>query len=270
MAVSTVTATEAGYLSGVTSAIQTQLNAKLTNVLTTTGDIIYSSSGTTAARLAIGGANTVLHGGTTPSYSAVVEADITLADNTTNDATTARHGFLKKLSNVATEYMDGTGNWSVPAGAGTSYTAIGRVSTGPSYSVAVSSTTAYKIAFGSAHGTNSADINTSTDRWTCPTTAEYSIDVFINFSLSNVANFDRVSCYVKKNGSTDYGIVNHDVSEEDYYCIGKYVGSFTAADYIEVYIEGTTNSGGSCSMLVRGSNGASGNAFGSYFMVKKI
>lgn len=49
---------------------------RLTNPLTTTGDIIYSSSGSTAARLAIGGANTVLHGGTTPSYSSVANADL--------------------------------------------------------------------------------------------------------------------------------------------------------------------------------------------------
>lgn len=43
---------------------------------------------------------------------AIAEADITLADNTTNDASTARHGFLKKLSNVATEFMNGQGNWA--------------------------------------------------------------------------------------------------------------------------------------------------------------
>ena len=48
----------------------------------------------------------------------VVESTITLADNTTNNASTTKHGFLKKLSNVATEYMDGTGNYSVPAGSG--------------------------------------------------------------------------------------------------------------------------------------------------------
>lgn len=46
-----------------------------------------------------------------------IPTDATLAtsDITTNNATTSKHGFLKKLSNVATEYMDGTGNFSVPA-----------------------------------------------------------------------------------------------------------------------------------------------------------
>ncbi len=39
-------------------------------------------------------------------------------DVTTLNASTTAHGLLKKLSNVATEYMDGTGAWSVPAGGG--------------------------------------------------------------------------------------------------------------------------------------------------------
>lgn len=58
--VTSVTTTELGYLSGVTSALQTQLNAKVTNPLTTTGDLIYSSSGTTPARLGIGSSGQVL------------------------------------------------------------------------------------------------------------------------------------------------------------------------------------------------------------------
>jgi hypothetical protein len=47
---------------------------------------------------------------------AVTEAKMTLADNTTGNASTSAHGFLKKLDNTATHYMDGTGNWSTPAG----------------------------------------------------------------------------------------------------------------------------------------------------------
>lgn len=39
-------------------------------------------------------------------------------DITTNNASTTKHGLLKKLSNTATTYMDGTGNWSTPAGGG--------------------------------------------------------------------------------------------------------------------------------------------------------
>jgi hypothetical protein len=58
--ISTVTTTELGYVSGVTSSIQTQLGTKLTNPLTTTGDLIYSSSGSTGSRLGIGSSGQVL------------------------------------------------------------------------------------------------------------------------------------------------------------------------------------------------------------------
>jgi hypothetical protein len=60
-AFSTVSATELGYLDGVTSAIQTQVDAKIAKTLTTTtGDIIYASGANTPARLGIGSSAQVL------------------------------------------------------------------------------------------------------------------------------------------------------------------------------------------------------------------
>ena len=53
--------TELGYLDGVTSAIQTQLDAKTAkSTLTTTGDIYYASAANTPARLGIGSSAQVL------------------------------------------------------------------------------------------------------------------------------------------------------------------------------------------------------------------
>ncbi len=52
------------------------------------------------------------------TQTAPAESDVTFTDITTNNASTSKHGFLKKLSNSATEYMDGTGAWSTPAGGG--------------------------------------------------------------------------------------------------------------------------------------------------------
>ena len=58
---STVDATELGYLDGVTSAIQTQLDAKTAkSTLSTTGDIYYASAANTPARLGIGSTGNVL------------------------------------------------------------------------------------------------------------------------------------------------------------------------------------------------------------------
>lgn len=39
-------------------------------------------------------------------------------DNADLNSSITAHGLLKKLDNTATNYMDGTGNWSVPAGGG--------------------------------------------------------------------------------------------------------------------------------------------------------
>lgn len=66
----------------------------------------------------VGNTNTVLHGntGADPNFSPVVEADIVLADNTTNNSSTIEHGFLKKLDSNAAHYMGGDGNWSTPVG----------------------------------------------------------------------------------------------------------------------------------------------------------
>ena len=59
--IGTVSNTEIGYVDGVTSSIQTQLDAKVTKAtLTTTGDIFYASSANTPARLAIGSTANVL------------------------------------------------------------------------------------------------------------------------------------------------------------------------------------------------------------------
>jgi hypothetical protein len=51
---SSVTATEVGYLSGVTSSIQTQINSALTNPMTTGGDLIYGGASGVPTRLANG------------------------------------------------------------------------------------------------------------------------------------------------------------------------------------------------------------------------
>ena len=58
---STVSSAELGYLDGVTSAIQTQVDAKTAKAtLTTTGDIYYASAANTPARLGIGSSAQVL------------------------------------------------------------------------------------------------------------------------------------------------------------------------------------------------------------------
>lgn len=73
-----------------------------------------------------GTTTTVLHGNAAgnPAFGAVVEADVTLADNTTNNVSTTKHGFAPKSPNDATKYLDGSGAYSVPAGTSTTVTTL--------------------------------------------------------------------------------------------------------------------------------------------------
>ena len=59
-AVSVTTSVELGYLSGVTSSVQTQINSKMTNPMTTGGDVIYGGASGLPTRLVNGSAGQVL------------------------------------------------------------------------------------------------------------------------------------------------------------------------------------------------------------------
>lgn len=68
---SATTATELGYVSGVTSSIQTQLNGKQADVITTEGDLVIGNASGDPVRLPIGTATYVLTSdGTTASWAA--------------------------------------------------------------------------------------------------------------------------------------------------------------------------------------------------------
>lgn len=55
--------------------------------------------------------------GTMTNVTGLPEGGLALTDITTNDASTSKHGFLKKLNNSATQFMNGQGNWATPSGA---------------------------------------------------------------------------------------------------------------------------------------------------------
>ncbi len=57
----------------------------------------------------------------TQKDATVSETSLTLSDNTTANASTSKHGFLKKLDNNSAHFLDGTGSWSTPAGGGGSF-----------------------------------------------------------------------------------------------------------------------------------------------------
>lgn len=68
-------------------------------------------------RLPLGAEHKVLHAGVSvPEWSNIDEGDIVLSDNSTNNTSAVKHGFAPKLSAVATQFLDGQGNWSTPTG----------------------------------------------------------------------------------------------------------------------------------------------------------
>jgi hypothetical protein len=73
-----------------------------TRTLTMTGDA------------SISGTHTGTSSGTNTGDQTISDTTISITDVTTNNASTTSHGFLKKLTNNANQFMDGTGNWSAP------------------------------------------------------------------------------------------------------------------------------------------------------------
>lgn len=55
---------------------------------------------------------------TAPAWDDVKDSDIVFTDITTGNVSITKHGYAPKAPNVATQYLDGTGAYSIPAGAG--------------------------------------------------------------------------------------------------------------------------------------------------------
>jgi hypothetical protein len=101
--VSGVDDTEIGYLDGVTSAIQTQVDAKIAKTLTTTtGDIIYASGANTPARLAIGTSADVLTvSGGIPAWAAPAAGG-----SYTELATDSLSGATTRIQSISADYRE--------------------------------------------------------------------------------------------------------------------------------------------------------------------
>lgn len=98
-----------------TIADNTDLAGKLTNVLTS-GNIFVGNGSNVATGVAMSGDVTISNAGVTAIGSGkVTEAMQILADNTTQNVSTTKHGYAPKAPNDNTKYLDGTGAWSVPA-----------------------------------------------------------------------------------------------------------------------------------------------------------
>lgn len=86
--------------------------------------VIGNTSGTNSGNVSVTDGSTIDFTLTGQALTAevkdnsITEAKQLLADNTTNNVSTAKHGYAPKLPNDATMYLNGTGTYSVPAGGG--------------------------------------------------------------------------------------------------------------------------------------------------------
>jgi hypothetical protein len=59
-----------------------------------------------------------LTAGALAGLNSVSESNLSFTDITTGNASTTQHGLLPKLNNNSATFLDGTGNWTTPAGGG--------------------------------------------------------------------------------------------------------------------------------------------------------
>lgn len=115
---------------GTTAYLATSASFKVVNHLLATlfevteaGAITFPGGGTVVPT-SPSDATKFLNGAATPAFALVKDSDLSTSDITTNNATTAKHGFAPKYPNDATKYLDGTGAYSTPAGTGAGIGAV--------------------------------------------------------------------------------------------------------------------------------------------------
>lgn len=153
--VSTGSGTVTSFSAGTLSPIFTTGVANPTTTPALSFSLSNVSSGTFLGRTAAGSG--------APSYTAVTDAVLSLSDITTNDSSTSNHGFLKKLDNTATNFMNGQGNWAVPAGSGGTVTTFSAGTLSPIFTTSVANaTTTPALSFSLSNAANNTFLgNTS-------------------------------------------------------------------------------------------------------------
>ena len=138
--VSTVTSTELGYMSTVSSNVQTQLNNRM---ISYTGDIATSYNHTTW----YGGASTAIYAGTTGIYGGLLIVSLKVNATTSSTAT-----FVLYISKTTASYDIGLSSF---AGNTTYFGASGASVT---WSIDASANVTYNIGVGSPAGFTSTDV----------------------------------------------------------------------------------------------------------------
>lgn len=158
--------------------------------------------------------------------AAIVEAAITLADNTTNDVSTSKHGFVPKATNDAEKYLRDDATWAVPPG----YTLpiIGGASSG-----ALSQATYYLGAGAEPYWTTTLSYR----KIFVPRTGTIKYAHLRLIQDSGGVTGESISAYIRINDSSDTLIQTSAFS--GYFCVhvnSSLSVSVTQGDYISIKI----------------------------------
>lgn len=198
------------------------------NNLTGTLGLTKGGTGATSAS----GARTALGLGALAVLSAVTEAEITLADNTTNNVSTSKHGFVPKAPNDATKVLLGDGTWGTAPGSSlTSNARAFRTTSNQS----VSASSDVKVQLNGESWDTDAEFDSATNfRFTAAVTGYYQVNAAIYVFTSEDTKLYQLT--VKKNGTTVFGGLARPGSSGDLQVTASDVVSLTAGDYVELYL----------------------------------
>jgi hypothetical protein len=172
------------------------------------------------------------------------EDKISLSDNTTGNASTTKHGFLKKLSNVATEFMNGVGNWvaitidsllpSQTGNSGKFLTTNGSVSSWGAavkdyYASPYGETIAYANAEKSISGTNYAKYKEIT------LDVGGSLYITVDAKHGNPSTGRFLNLKIYKNGSAFGGEVQYASGTYSTVVLGS-ISGWSAGDKVQLYV----------------------------------
>lgn len=169
---------------------------------------------------------------------APAESTVTFTDITTNNASTSKHGFLKKLTGSATDYMDGSGAWSTPAGGGGGGSALppNICSVSLSGNQTLSHTSGGNlIAFDTVAVDTTSAFNTTSHKYTPNIAGWYKVTLTAQFDNNFTAGTNMQAVILFNDTSGSGGVQQQGIAKP----VGNVLLTLTAIQYI--YCNGSTD-----------------------------
>lgn len=147
--------------------------------------------------------------GSSASWSAIAEANLTLADNTTGDVSTTKHGFVPKAPNDVAKFLNGLGAWSTVLKVKVALTNIDISTTGDQTITGVGFTPklvfcfvgdgSWAVSVGASDGSTHANVHVQgTPSFTQGSQLYYVMPSAGNYQNAVVSSFNSDGCVITK------------------------------------------------------------------------